>query len=95
VAESSEPGRREHDASGLLRLAPHGDDLDVLGQHADPAAEVAAVRALARERRASDLADNKLLTALCPGLIDTGRAQGNRLTEAGGTTDPKRHRRLG
>jgi carbonyl reductase 1 len=34
-------------------------------------AQVAAVRALARERRAPDLAENKLLMALCPGLIDT------------------------
>jgi carbonyl reductase 1 len=34
-------------------------------------AQVAAVRALARERRAEDLAENKLLMALCPGLIDT------------------------
>jgi NAD(P)-dependent dehydrogenase (short-subunit alcohol dehydrogenase family) len=34
-------------------------------------AQVAAVRALARERRASDLAENKLILALCPGLIDT------------------------
>jgi carbonyl reductase 1 len=34
-------------------------------------AQVAAVRALARERRAADLAENKLLVALCPGLIDT------------------------
>jgi NAD(P)-dependent dehydrogenase (short-subunit alcohol dehydrogenase family) len=34
-------------------------------------AQVAAVRALARERKASDLADDKLLMALCPGLIDT------------------------
>jgi carbonyl reductase 1 len=34
-------------------------------------AQVAAVRALARERRAADLAENKLLMALCPGLIDT------------------------
>jgi NAD(P)-dependent dehydrogenase (short-subunit alcohol dehydrogenase family) len=34
-------------------------------------AQVAAVRALARDRRASDLAENKLLMALCPGLIDT------------------------
>jgi carbonyl reductase 1 len=34
-------------------------------------AQVAAVRALARERRDADLADNKLLMALCPGLIDT------------------------
>jgi NAD(P)-dependent dehydrogenase (short-subunit alcohol dehydrogenase family) len=34
-------------------------------------AQVAAVRALARRRRDADLADNKLLMALCPGLIDT------------------------
>ncbi len=34
-------------------------------------AQVAAVRALAGERRAADLAKNKLLMALCPGLIDT------------------------
>jgi carbonyl reductase 1 len=35
------------------------------------AAQVAAVRALARERRAADLAHNRLIAALCPGLIDT------------------------
>jgi NAD(P)-dependent dehydrogenase (short-subunit alcohol dehydrogenase family) len=34
-------------------------------------AQVAAVRAVARARRASDLAENKLVMALCPGLIDT------------------------
>jgi carbonyl reductase 1 len=34
-------------------------------------AQVAAVRAAARERRTLDLAENKLLMALCPGLIDT------------------------
>ncbi len=34
-------------------------------------AQVAAVRALARERRATDLAENRLIVALCPGLIDT------------------------
>jgi carbonyl reductase 1 len=34
-------------------------------------AQVAAVRAAAQERRTSDLADDKLLMALCPGLIDT------------------------
>jgi NAD(P)-dependent dehydrogenase (short-subunit alcohol dehydrogenase family) len=33
--------------------------------------QVAAVRAAARERRAADLAENKLVMALCPGLIDT------------------------
>ena len=34
-------------------------------------AQVAAVRALARERRNDDLAHGRLLMALCPGLIDT------------------------
>jgi NAD(P)-dependent dehydrogenase (short-subunit alcohol dehydrogenase family) len=34
-------------------------------------AQVAAVRAIAHERRAVDLAENKLIMALCPGLIDT------------------------
>jgi NAD(P)-dependent dehydrogenase (short-subunit alcohol dehydrogenase family) len=34
-------------------------------------AQVAALRAAARERRSADLAENKLLMALCPGLIDT------------------------
>jgi carbonyl reductase 1 len=34
-------------------------------------AQVAAVRALARERREADLAAGRLLMALCPGLIDT------------------------
>ncbi len=34
-------------------------------------AQVAAVRAIAHERRDADLADHKLIMALCPGLIDT------------------------
>jgi NAD(P)-dependent dehydrogenase (short-subunit alcohol dehydrogenase family) len=34
-------------------------------------AQIAAVRALARTRRDTDLADDKLIAALCPGLIDT------------------------
>ena len=34
-------------------------------------AQVAAVRALARARRTRDLAENKLIASLCPGLIDT------------------------
>ena len=34
-------------------------------------AQVAAVRAVARERRAVDLAAGRLVMALCPGLIDT------------------------
>jgi carbonyl reductase 1 len=33
--------------------------------------QVAAVRAAARERRTTDLSEDKLLVALCPGLIDT------------------------
>lgn len=38
---------------------------------ASKVAQVAAVRAVARERRTADLADDKLIMALCPGLIDT------------------------
>jgi NAD(P)-dependent dehydrogenase (short-subunit alcohol dehydrogenase family) len=34
-------------------------------------AQVAAVRAVARERRSTDLAEGRLVAALCPGLIDT------------------------
>jgi carbonyl reductase 1 len=34
-------------------------------------AQVAAVRAVARERRAADLTRDRLVMALCPGLIDT------------------------
>jgi NAD(P)-dependent dehydrogenase (short-subunit alcohol dehydrogenase family) len=34
-------------------------------------AQVAAVRAMARKRRTADLAEDKLVMALCPGLIDT------------------------
>ncbi|MCW3050183.1 MAG: short-chain dehydrogenase/reductase [Solirubrobacterales bacterium] len=34
-------------------------------------AQVAAVRAVAQERRANDLAQDRLVMALCPGLIDT------------------------
>jgi carbonyl reductase 1 len=34
-------------------------------------AQVAAIRALARQRRNDDLAHNRLIMALCPGLIDT------------------------
>jgi carbonyl reductase 1 len=34
-------------------------------------AQVAAVRAVARERHAADLAQHRLVMALCPGLIDT------------------------
>lgn len=38
-------------------------------------AQVAAVRALARSRRDADLAQNRLIMALCPGLIDTGASR--------------------
>src|SRR6516164_192541 len=38
-------------------------------------AQVAAVRALAHDRRAADLAENRLIMALCPGLIDTGASR--------------------
>jgi carbonyl reductase 1 len=38
---------------------------------ASKVAQVAAVRAVARERRAADLMEGKLVVALCPGLIDT------------------------
>jgi NAD(P)-dependent dehydrogenase (short-subunit alcohol dehydrogenase family) len=38
-------------------------------------AQVAAVRALARERRETDVAENKLIMALCPGLIDTNASR--------------------
>ena len=33
------------------------------------------MRAVARERRAADLAEDKLVMALCPGLIDTGASR--------------------
>jgi NAD(P)-dependent dehydrogenase (short-subunit alcohol dehydrogenase family) len=38
---------------------------------ASKVAQVAAVRALAATRRAEDLAEGRLVVALCPGLIDT------------------------
>ena len=38
-------------------------------------AQVAAVRAVARERRAADVAESKLVMALCPGLIDTAASR--------------------
>ena len=38
-------------------------------------AQVAAVRAAARERRVRDLAEGKLVMALCPGLIDTAASR--------------------
>ena len=38
-------------------------------------AQVAAVRAHARAHRAEDLAQGKLVMALCPGLIDTGASR--------------------
>jgi carbonyl reductase 1 len=38
-------------------------------------AQVAAVRSFARERRETDLAQDKLIAALCPGLIDTAASR--------------------
>jgi NAD(P)-dependent dehydrogenase (short-subunit alcohol dehydrogenase family) len=57
--QSVHDGRAEEDGYGTWLNIP------------SKVAQVAAVRALARERRARDLAENKLLMALCPGLIDT------------------------
>ena len=52
-------GRAEQDGFGTWLNVP------------SKVAQVAAVRAVARERRAVDLAEGKLIAALCPGLIDT------------------------
>jgi NAD(P)-dependent dehydrogenase (short-subunit alcohol dehydrogenase family) len=55
------------------RAAVHAQD-DTFGAWLNipsKVAQVAAVRALARSRREDDLASNRLLMALCPGLIDT------------------------
>jgi len=38
-------------------------------------AQVAAVRAVARERRATDLAQGTLIAAICPGLVNTAAAR--------------------
>ncbi|MFD8424970.1 SDR family NAD(P)-dependent oxidoreductase [Streptomyces sp. NPDC059668] len=38
-------------------------------------AQVAAVRAVAAERRARDLADETLLAAVCPGMVDTATSR--------------------
>ncbi|HEY0808151.1 MAG TPA: SDR family NAD(P)-dependent oxidoreductase [Pseudonocardiaceae bacterium] len=38
-------------------------------------AQVAAVRAVARARRAGDLADGTLIAAICPGLVDTATSR--------------------
>jgi carbonyl reductase 1 len=38
-------------------------------------AQVAAVRAVAAQRRERDLADNVLIAAICPGLFDTGASR--------------------
>jgi NAD(P)-dependent dehydrogenase (short-subunit alcohol dehydrogenase family) len=58
------------------RRAVHDDRAEADGYGAwlnipSKVAQVAAVRALARERRAADLAESRLVMALCPGLIDT------------------------
>ena len=52
-------GRAEQDGFGTWLNVP------------SKVAQVAAVRAVAGERRAADLAEGKLIAALCPGLIDT------------------------
>lgn len=52
-------GRAEHEGYGTWLNIP------------SKVAQVAAVRAIAHNRRAADLAHHKLITALCPGLIDT------------------------
>jgi NAD(P)-dependent dehydrogenase (short-subunit alcohol dehydrogenase family) len=52
-------GRAEHEGFGTWLNIP------------SKIAQVAAVRAIAHGRRAADLAENKLVMALCPGLIDT------------------------
>lgn len=52
-------GRAERDGFGMWLNIP------------SKVAQVAAVRAIARERRAADLAESRLIAALCPGLIDT------------------------
>lgn len=52
-------GRAQHEGLGTWLNIP------------SKVAQVAAVRAIASERRAADLAGNKLIMALCPGLIDT------------------------
>lgn len=38
-------------------------------------AQVAAVRAVARERRAEDLAADRLIASVCPGLVDTATSR--------------------
>jgi carbonyl reductase 1 len=52
-------GRAEHEGFGTWLNIP------------SKVAQVAAVRAVAHERRAADLAEGRLIAALCPGLIDT------------------------
>jgi carbonyl reductase 1 len=56
-------GRAEHEGYGPWLNIP------------SKVAQVAAVRAVARERRAADLAGGKLVMALCPGLLDTGASR--------------------
>ena len=38
-------------------------------------AQVAAVRAVARERRSQDLAEDRLIASVCPGLVDTATSR--------------------
>jgi carbonyl reductase 1 len=53
--------------NGMAEDAGYGRWLNIPSK----VAQVAAVRAVARERRAEDLANGRLLMILCPGLIDT------------------------
>lgn len=58
------------------RAAVHADTAQDLGwpewiNVPSKVAQVAAVRAVARDRREHDLADDTLVAAVCPGLVDT------------------------
>jgi NAD(P)-dependent dehydrogenase (short-subunit alcohol dehydrogenase family) len=58
------------------RTAVHADTAQDLGwpewiNVPSKVGQVAAVRAVARERRETDLADGTLVAAVCPGLVDT------------------------
>jgi carbonyl reductase 1 len=58
------------------RAAIHAGTAEALGWHKwlnvpSKVAQVAAVRAVAADRRARDLADGRLIAAVCPGLVDT------------------------
>ena len=60
-------GWRQAVHDGLAEHEGYGTWLNIPSK----VAQVAAVRAIAHDRRSADLAENKLIMALCPGLIDT------------------------